>query len=481
MKENFKLIILFFTIAYMLVTIVFFNFYKNLSIQDTKQEAISILSTMNALRSYIENTQRPLIEKLKSEGKLDENFFSSKILSSSYITKNVYDILLANKKINYEYNLAAINPTNPSNKANAFEASILKKFQNKELDKYFAIQNENGTNYFYIALPTSRNRESCLECHGIPSVAPKAMIKKYGDQNGFYERTGDLRALISLKAPVGDIIKFHLKQFVIGGIAMFVVFVIFLLFIYALYKKEKTLQDKREKLLQNQNKLASMGEMINNIAHQWRQPLAQLSAILINIELRWGKDKLTKEILKDKIIEANEQISFMSNTIDDFRNFYLKNQHDKDFFINEIIEHVEHLVSASLNENKITLETIITDNFSLYGCPNDLTQVIINIINNAKDALVENKIKNKKIILKTHQEEKQKIISIEDNGGGIASDIMDKIFEPYFTTKHPSIGTGIGLYMCKTIVEKKSGGELKIKNSDRGALFEIIYKNDKIS
>ncbi len=477
MKNNFKLIVLFFIVIYAVITMVFFNFYKNLSIQDTKQEAISVLSTMNALRSYIENTQRPLIEKLKAEGKLDENFFDSKILSSSYITKHVYDLLLAEKKINYKYNLAAINPTNPANKANEFETSILKKFQKKEINQYFAIQNENGTNYFYIAIPTSRNTPSCLECHGLPSVAPKAMIEKYGDKNGFYEKVGDLRALISLKAPVRDIIKFHIEQFVIGGIAMFIVFVIFLLFIYVLYKKDKALQDKREKLLQNQNKLATMGEMINNIAHQWRQPLAQLSSILVNIELRWKKDKLTKEILKNKINEANEQISFMSNTIDDFRNFYLKNQQDKEFFMDEIIEYVQHLVSASLYENEIKLDIQIIDNFSLYGCPNDLTQVIINLINNAKDALVENKIKNKKIILKTYRTEKQKIITIEDNGGGVVPEIVDKIFEPYFTTKHPNIGTGIGLYMCKTIIEKKNSGKLKLKNSDNGAIFKIIFNS----
>ena len=161
-----------------------------------------------------------------------------------------------------------------------------------------------------------------MRCHSKPELAPKDLIKKYGRKAGFNEKAGDIRAIISLKIPVSGIIQNHIKDFFITIFIIFIIFSIFYIFIYIIYKKDIKLQDEKEKLQMHQNKLASMGEMIGNIAHQWRQPLTQLSSILINIELHFDKNKLSKEKLMDKIEEANGQISFMSNTIDDFRNFF---------------------------------------------------------------------------------------------------------------------------------------------------------------
>lgn len=477
MKYKFRYIVLFFILLYAVVTVLFFNFYKNLAIQDTKQEAISILNTMKALRLYIENTQRPLIYDLKNRDMLDKNFFDPKILSSSYITKHIYDILLRDKKINYTFKLAAANPTNLENMATGFEVKILKQFQNNEIKQYFDTFKKEGVDYFYIALPISINKPSCLECHGDPASAPPAMIKLYGDKHGFHEKVDEIRALISLKAPVKDIVTYHAKEFIIGGLAMLGAFMTFIFFVYMLYRKEMILQSKKEKLLENQNKLASLGEMINNIAHQWRQPLAQISSILVNMELRGKQNKLTQKIVEEKIKEANEQISFMSQTIDDFRNFYLKQQEHNEYYISEAIEHAYQLVSASIYENDITLDIEIQDDYMLFGYSNDLIQAIINIINNAKDALVENSIQEKEIHIKTYMEENSKILIIEDNAGGIKESIMEKIFDPYFTSKHPSIGTGIGLYMSKIIIEKKHGGTIKVENTEVGAKFIITFES----
>lgn len=476
LKYNFKLIILFFILLYCIIAILFFNFYKNLAIQDTQQEAISILNTMKASRKYIEEVQRPLISNLKLKGDLPNNFFDPRILSSSYITKEIFDILLSNKKIHFKYNLASINPTNPKNRANAFEAKILQRFRKGKIKKYFEIKKEKNEDIFYMALPISKNKPSCLECHGDPKIAPPGMIAKYGNTTGFYEKVGEIRALISLRVPVSNILTYHIKEFLIGGFAMFLAFSLFIFFSYLLYRKDLLLQEKKEKLLKNQNKLASMGEMINNIAHQWRQPLTRLSSILVNIELRAKKKKLTQEIIEEKILEANEQISFMSNTINDFRNFYLKDHQERKYSIEEVLQHAEQLVSASLYENNIKLQINIKNNFTLYGCPNNLTQAVINIINNAKDALSTQKIKHKIISIKTFIENDKKTLWIEDNGGGVDTKIINKIFNPYFTTKHPSIGTGIGLYMSKTLIEKKSNGQINVKNTAQGVLFIITWE-----
>ncbi len=471
---KFKLIITFFIVLYCIITLLFYSFYRSLAVEDTKQEAISVLNTINALRHYIGNTQRPLINQLKIEGKLDKDFYSSELLSSSYIAKHTYDELLLNNKINFKYKIAATNPTNPKNKANKFEEEILERFRKGEITEYFDIKKYDGKKYFYTALPINRNKASCLECHGNPNDAPKYMLKQYGNVNGFGEKVGDLRALISLKVPVMDMIKYHLQEFLLGGFAMFLAFVIFIFLIYLLYKKDLKLQEARERILMKQNKLASMGEMINNIAHQWRQPLGQLSSLLVNIQLHANKNKLTKEILESKIDKASEQISFMSNTIDDFRTFFVQNKEKERFFVEDIIKRASQLVSASLYENNIELIIDIKNNYELNGFPNEIIQSLINIIQNAKDAF-NSEQKEKYIKISAFLDNDKKTLSIEDNAGGINPDIMEHIFEPYFTTKHKSIGTGIGLYMTKSIIEKKNAGKIEVDNLENGAIFTIYF------
>lgn len=479
MKYSFKFIVSLLVLLYIIVTILFYSFYKNLAIKDIKQEAISVLNTMNAIRCYIGNVQRPIIDNFKYTNKIDKDFFDPRLLSATFISNYIYNILIKKGKINYSYRLAATNPTNPANKATEFEVSILKRFQNKEIDTYFDVRKKDGEDYFYIAMPVEPNKPMCLECHGDPSIAPEGMKKIYGDKNGFYEKVGDIRALISLNIPAKDIIRTHFIQFVTGGLAMLVTFIIFIFLIYLITRKEQKLQQKKELLLKNQNKLATMGEMLNNIAHQWRQPLTQLSSILVNLQLQAQKGYLSNEKLNDKLEEASQQIIFMSQTIDSFRNFFIMEEEKKKYHISEIIQHANQLVGASLEENAIQLTIDIQSDFLLCVRRNEIIQVIINLINNAKDALIEQDRKNKKIVIKTLIKEEKNLILIEDNGGGIDPKIIDKIFEPYFTTKHPSMGTGIGLYMCKVIIEKKYGGHIDVENKEKGALFVIEFNSNK--
>ena len=239
-------------------------------------------------------------------------------------------------------------------------------------------------------------------------------------------------------------------------------------------KKEREANEK-ERILAHQSKLASMGEMIGNIAHQWRQPLTELSSILINTELYFERDKLTKEKFHTKIKEANNQITFMSKTIDDFRNFFSSGKKKQYIEISTIINKVTHLMSASLHNNNIELKTQIVDDFKIYCYPNEMPQALLNIISNAKDVLKEKDIKNATISLKAFKKDRANIITIEDNGGGINITPIDKIFEPYFSTKQAKSGTGIGLYMTKTIIEKNNNGKIEISNSPIGAIFTIIF------
>ena len=482
-KINLKIILLFFIFAYFISTILFYNFYKDLVIQDAKQEVKAILDTTNALRNYVENVQKPVIYQLKKEGKLYDDYFDPKILSSSYIARNIHEIhaksQVDKEEIPYRYKLAATNPRNPKNRADAFEANILNRFRAAEIKEYSTILKEGGEKYFFTAIPVDKNKKSCMHCHSVPKVAPKELVKLYGATAGFHEKVGDIRAMISLKIPLSHIIDTHISKFFLSSFIALLLFSILYLFIYVIYKKDIKLQKEREKLIANQNKLASMGEMIGNIAHQWRQPLTQLSSILINIELHQEREKLTTEKLHQKITEANEQIAYMSTTIDDFRNFFATNTKKSHYQITESLKLVKLLMGSTLEKEHIELNTEVKNDFTLYGHSSEMTQAIVNIINNAKDVLIERAIQQPSICITVMREKHTSLIYIEDNAGGINIDPIEKIFEPYFSTKHASIGTGIGLYMTKTIIEKNNNGTISVQNQEQGACFIITLYDDK--
>ncbi|WP_024954789.1 c-type heme family protein [Sulfurospirillum arcachonense] len=473
MKYNFKLIIGGFVLLYAIITLLFFNFYKDLALKDTRQEAISTLNTMNAIRNYVEEVQRPIVNKWNDEMGTQREF-DSRILSSSYITQYIYDRQLLNKELKYEYKLVATNPLNPMHQANEYEAKILNKFRNNELKDYFSVLEEKDKSYFFIAMPIARNKKSCLECHGDPKDSPYGMVEQYGNTSGYYEKVGDLRAMIYLKISVASILKYHKEEFITGGLAMFIVFVIFILLIYIISKKDLNLQDKKEKLFVHQNRLAVMGGMIGNISHQWKQPLTQLSYILINLELQAQKNILTNEKLSSKVDEANEQITFMSDTINDFKNFFSPKRVKSKSPIKEILEHSKRLLQATLNKNKIEVILNVENNFIFHGYQNEMLQVFVNIMNNAKDSFVSKDISERVIKISAFSEDNHNIITLQNNAGVIDEKVIDKIFEPYFSTKDLNVATGIGLYICRVIVESFNG-TISVHNLEEGVVFTIKF------
>ncbi len=232
-------------------------------------------------------------------------------------------------------------------------------------------------------------------------------------------------------------------------------------------------RQKQEQLLIQQSKLAAMGEMIGNIAHQWRQPLNALSLVLQNIDFTYKVGDLDDEFMDKSITKANLLTSNMSKTIDDFRNFFKPNKEKKTFSLNKNILKSISMVDSALVNNNIKLNKDINDPIEVFGFPNEFSQVLLNIINNAKDALIESKVENKEISISLKKEDKFAYITVLDNAGGIPSLIIDKIYDPYFTTKEEGKGTGIGLYMSKTIIEENMQGTLSTENVDNGAMFII--------
>jgi C4-dicarboxylate-specific signal transduction histidine kinase len=235
--------------------------------------------------------------------------------------------------------------------------------------------------------------------------------------------------------------------------------------------KEKTEENFQQfQALQQQSKLAAMGEMVGAIAHQWRQPLSILSLRIQKLPRNYEKNKINKEFLEDFVDKNKKLIEFMSKTIDDFRNFFKVDKVKKEFDVKIAIEQSLSLFGAQLKNRNIDV-FLNGDTMVIEGYKSEFQQVIINLISNSKDAFKYNNIENAHINITMEDN----IVYIEDNAGGISEDILDRVFEPYFTTKEQGEGIGMGLYMSKMIIEDNFGGKLSVKNSSNGAIFLIEF------
>jgi len=251
------------------------------------------------------------------------------------------------------------------------------------------------------------------------------------------------------------------------------------------YKEYELENIRKEKLLVQQSKMAAMGEMLENIAHQWRQPLSVISTCASGINLQKDFGTLTDEMLLESLKNIVNTTSYLSETINDFKNFFERDKEKKNFNINNNIDKTLDLIEMGFSNNEISVLKDYKDSIVIHSYNNEFMQVLLNIMNNAKDAIISNeKLKNKRkiICISIYKKDGKAIIEIKDNAGGIKDDVMDKIFEPYFTTKHQSQGTGIGLFMTREIITKHMEGIIEVENTSyeidgieyKGALFRII-------
>lgn len=230
---------------------------------------------------------------------------------------------------------------------------------------------------------------------------------------------------------------------------------------------------EKDRILMIQARQAAMGEMISNIAHQWRQPLNNLGLMIQGLLIDHDYGELTRAQLQASVQQGMDLIQYMSATIDDFRNFFKPNKQKSRFSLQAVTQRAITFVSASLEASQITIQLQVVQDATCYGYPNECTQVVINLLGNARDVLLERQPAEPAILVTIDLSPAGPSISVADNGGGIAAEIMERVFDPYFTTKEPGKGTGIGLYMAKTIIEKNMGGSLTVRNHGQGALFTI--------
>nr|WP_246559295.1 GAF domain-containing protein [Geoanaerobacter pelophilus] len=237
----------------------------------------------------------------------------------------------------------------------------------------------------------------------------------------------------------------------------------------------RTLEELREKeqMLIQQSRLAAMGEMINNIAHQWRQPLNVMGLIVQQMQLYYEVGTFSKEFLDASVVKSMDLINHMSHTIDDFRDFFKPDKDKGEFRVKEVISKTLTLIEDGLMNQEIAIDFQCNADPKIDGYANEYSQVLLNILMNARDALMEQGPKNAQITVTVDVEADKSVVTIADNAGGIPEENLFKIFEPYFTTKGPDKGTGVGLFMSKTIIEKNMAGRLTVRNNDGGAEFRI--------
>ncbi|WP_337251432.1 HAMP domain-containing sensor histidine kinase [Poseidonibacter parvus] len=229
-----------------------------------------------------------------------------------------------------------------------------------------------------------------------------------------------------------------------------------------------------EDMLLQQSKLAKSGEMIGNITHQFRQPLNNLSYILMNLKKRFSKNELDEVYFEKKITQANSQLQFLSKTIDDFKEFYTPSKQKENFSVKEAILNCITILDANLKKYNINLEVNVNtdENIQIFGVKNELSQVILALVSNAIDALKSTQ--NPMINIDINSNNAEVIIAIKDNAGGINKKNLTKIFEPYFTTKED--GSGIGLYLVKLIIEESFEGKIDVLNEKEGAVFTLFFE-----
>ena len=222
-----------------------------------------------------------------------------------------------------------------------------------------------------------------------------------------------------------------------------------------------------------------MGEMISMIAHQWRQPLTGMSMTTNNLLLDIELQDIDEKRFKDSLEIVNKQIEYLSHTIDDFKNFFKPNIKSEAVDINKLIDDSCTIIDSTIKSNGIEIERNYLDGVTVVITKNDLIQIILNLLKNSMDAYVENKIENRIINISTNQTSQKAFIRVKDNAGGIPEEIIEKIFDPYFSTKDKKNGTGLGLYMSKMIIESHLNGQLLVETRDSSTTFTIILPKRK--
>lgn len=422
--------------------------------------------TSNLSQNIIQSAgHKPLLQALKDNKNLRENLekdlrlFRAKRYRYIYVidkSKNTFRFLLDGSKKN--------------------KANFLETFQPFKVQQWEKVYITKTAHYFL-----NKDVKSLWLTYLKPIIKKNKVI-------GVIAIDFSLKEHDNLKSILEQLTK-DLKQFTILSMAIFLIIILFLLYerkkivllkqqSQEIYSFNKTLQKKvadevaknreKDKDILEQARLAQLGGMLGMIAHQWRQPLSAISSANIAINMKAQMEQLEPQSVIELTDKIEEYTQHLSTTIDDFRNFFKNTKEIQRTDYTRIITSTLNIVESSVQNKNIKLSTELQSETIFETYPQELKQVVLNLIKNAEDILLENNIQNPYIKITTHEN----YLLISDNGGGIPKDILDKIFDPYFSTKGLN-GTGLGLYMSKIIIEEHCHGTLSVENNDEGAVFTI--------
>ena len=613
-RLKFSNIVILSILSFCLLVFIYHKKTQENTITNAKVKINELLLQYKAFRDYVGKIQKEEIYRLQKDAKIDEDYFHPALLSSTFSARNVnhmYNDLkekVGEKAVTIRF--ASDNPRNPLNKADKNESKLLEQFNKNQLQEYVEIIKKEDETILYYVLPTKRTTQKCMRCHSEPSLAPQGLVALYGDKNGFHEKVGNIRAILSTSYPLDKDLEIASNTFYLLSAVTFLIFSIMLYIVYVFTKRlniiNQTLDDKvslrteelnkekeyikqildvnpslivvlndgkivnanrqflkflnignkdellhnklslekyfldfdnepfpldkkiqnkiwydylvdeqniahnvsidydntmnffiisgtvidnkneivitlqniteqieKDKLLFEHSKLSSMGEMIDNIAHQWRQPLSIISTSATGMLVQKEYGLLSDEqfVKNCNIIDENTQ--HLSKTIDDFRNFIRGNNEKINFNLKEDVDIFLQLVHSSISKYQIEIIKDVDQDIMLDGYSNELVQCFINIFNNSKDVLINVDVNHRFLFIKGYKKGMNVIVEFKDNGGGISEDTISRIFEPYFTTKHKSQGTGIGLHMTYNMIVDGMHGELDATN------VEYEYKGHK--
>ncbi len=387
-----------------------------------------------------------------------------------------------------------------------YDGNYLSHVDSKQVGQnHINLEDENGFLITKAVINTAINGSGFISYYesnydGNP-ILKTSYIKGFNDwylavESGF--DNNEIDRLINEKAKkLHKINKEYIQRIVIVGVLITLILFILSLYLSRILERyfiryrtmlidEAKKVNEKDQLLAQQSKMAALGEMLENIAHQWRQPLSVIttsaSGIKLEKQLKQLKDEDEERYLNTIITNAKH----LSQTIDDFREFLKSDKTKEHFDLQDIVDTINNLLSAKFKNSGIEM-IVLFDKIELYGLRNEFIQVLMNIINNSIDAFEQNNIKKRLIFIEAMKKDDYVLVCIKDSAGGIPKEILNRIFEPYFTTKHQYSGTGIGLYMSREIIVRNMHGTINVQNIDyeyedekyKGALFELMLKDKR--
>ena len=474
-----------------IATIVSIFFTRQYIVKQAESRIQDVLQEAEALHYYVQREMHPIMYLLKEEGRMPKEFYSPEILSSSYITRRVFNqfnnIREMNKMPLIKYRMASINPRNKINKADSMESSLILLFnKDSTIKKFTGIVIQHGVKHLYYARPFLRLENNCLKCHGKKEDAPKALSDYYKWDSGFNLKAGEIPAIEIITTPLDA--EFKTLSFIGSAILTISVLFIFLIILYShLSLKNKIINEQKNeieinltKLKETQNKLvqsekmASLGILTAGVAHEINNPLNFISGAYLGFEKFFSnkapeyKNEVSVLLrgLQTGIKRASEVVQGLNHFSRDSKNY------NEDCSLHTIIDNCL-LILKNKSKERIEIEKHYWQNdIVIKGNEGKLHQVFINILTNSIHSIEKSGV----ISIETQKNKNIVSVVIKDSGYGIAKENLSKIIEPFFTTKAPGEGMGLGLSITYNII-KEHNGDIEFESEiNNGTTVKLTFK-----